>query len=170
MESESVGLVNHPITQDSMNIFLIVHQRRWICKSCGHTENDSFPFPDKYSHSSNITPYLILDAFRNLSRSTADIAAQFNISDSSARLVFKRYVDLPRLPLPKYISVDEVYLNISNRDKHAFVIMDFVSGEIIDIVHNRWRSTIEDYFFVHPPERKVECQRLVLCQENGQVK
>lgn len=35
--------VNHPITQDSMNIYLIVHQRRWICKSCGHTENDSFP-------------------------------------------------------------------------------------------------------------------------------
>lgn len=57
--------VNHPITQDSMNIYLIVHQRRWICKSCGHTENDSFPFLDKYSHSSNITPYLILDAFRN---------------------------------------------------------------------------------------------------------
>ena len=115
--------VNHPITQDSMNIYLIVHQCRWICKSCGHTENDSFPFLDKYSHSSNITPYLILhssnitpylilDAFRNLSRSTADIAAQFNISDSSARLVFKRYVDLPQLPLPEYISVDEVYLNI----------------------------------------------------------
>jgi transposase len=79
-----------------------------------------------------------------------DIAAQFNISNSSARLVFKRYVDLPRLPLPEYISVDEVYLNISNKDKYAFVIMDFVSGEIIDIVHNRWRSTIEDFFCPSP--------------------
>jgi len=153
--------VNHPITQDSMNIYLIVHQRRWICKSCGHTENDSFPFLDKYSHSSNITPYLILDAFRNLSRSTADIAAQFNISDSSARLVFKRYVDLPRLPLPEYISVDEVYLNISNKDKYAFVIMDFVSGEIIDIVHNRWRSTIEDYFLSIPLKERLNVKGVI---------
>lgn len=117
--------VNHPITQDSMNI------------------------------------YLILDAFRNLSRSTADIAAQFNISDSSARLVFKRYVDLPRLPLPEYISVDEVYLNISNKDKYAFVIMDFVSGEIIDIVHNRWRSTIEDYFLSIPLRERLNVKGVI---------
>ena len=96
--------INHPISQDSMNIYLIVHQRRWLCKACGHTENDSFPFLDKYSHSSNITPYLILDAFKKLSRSTADIAAQFNISDSNARSIFNRYVDLPRLPLSEYIS------------------------------------------------------------------
>lgn len=60
-------------------------------------------------------------------------------------------MDLPRLPLPEYISVDEVYLNISNKDMYAFVIMDFVSGEIIDIVHNRWRSTIENYFLSIPP-------------------
>ena len=153
--------VNHPITQDSMNIYLFVHQRRWICKKCGHTENDSFPFLDKYSHSSNITPYLILDAFKNLSRSTADIAAQFNISDSNARLIFKRYVDLPRLPLPEYISVDEVYLNINDKDKYAFVIMDFVTGEIVDIVHNRWRSTIEDYFLSIPLKERLNVKGVI---------
>ena len=153
--------VNHPITQDSMNIYLFVHQRRWICKKCGHTENDSFPFLDKYSHSSNITPYLILDAFKNLSRSTADIAAQFNISDSNARLIFKRYVDLPRLPLPEYISVDEVYLNINDKDKYAFVIMDFVTGEIVDIVHNRWRWTIEDYFLSIPLKERLNVKGVI---------
>ena len=72
-----VRKVNHPISQDSMDTYLIVRQRRWVCKECGHTENDSFPFLDKYSHSSNITPYLILNAFKALTKSTAEIAAQY---------------------------------------------------------------------------------------------
>ena len=59
------------------------------------------------------------------------------------QLQYTRYVDLPRLPLPEYISIDEVYLNISNSQKYAFVIMDFSNGEIVDIVHNRWSSTLE---------------------------
>lgn len=156
-----VRKVNHPISQDSMNTYLIVRQRRWVCKECGHTENDSFPFLDKYSHSSNITPYLILNAFKTLTKSTAEIADQFNISDSAARLIFKRYVDLPRLSLPEYISVDEVYLDISNTEKYAFVIMDFSTGEIIDIVHNRWHSTLENYFLSIPLKERLNVKGVI---------
>lgn len=156
-----VRKVNHPISQDSMDTYLIVRQRRWVCKECGHTENDSFPFLDKYSHSSNITPYLILNAFKALTKSTAEIAAQFNISDSTARLIFKRYVDFPRLPLPEYISIDEVYLDISNTEKYAFVIMDFSTGQIIDIVHNRWHSTLESYFLSIPLKERLNVKGVI---------
>ena len=64
-------------------------------------------------------------------------------------------MNLPRLPLPVYISVDEAYLDISNTEKYAFVIMDFFTGEIIDIIHNRWHSTLENHFLSIPLKERL---------------
>ena len=77
------------------------------------------------------------------------------------QLQYTRYVDLPRLPLPEYMSIDEVYLNISNSQKYAFVIMDFSNGEIVDIVHNRWSSTLEDYFLHIPLEERLKVKAVI---------
>ena len=134
--------LNHPVLQDSTKFYMIVKQRKWHCDECNLYMNDSFPFLDRYAHSTTITPLLILNEFKHLDQSTAAIAERFNISDTLAHILFERYVDLPRLPLPEYMSIDEVYLNISNSQKYAFVIMDFSNGEIVDIVHNRWSSTL----------------------------
>ena len=114
--------INHAVFQDTMKSFLIVRQRKWRCTFCNNYMNDSFPFLERYSQSTNVTNILILNEFKTLSASTADIARRFNISDTQAHDIFSAFVDLPRLPLPEYISIDEVYLNISNREKYAFVI------------------------------------------------
>lgn len=150
--------VNHPILQDGSKFMLIVHQRKWHCKDCGLYLNDSFPFLQRYSHSSNMTPIMVINAMKDIHRSAAQVARDFHMSDTQVHDIFNAYVDLPRLPLPEYISIDEVFLNISDKDKYAFVILDFVTGEIVDIIHNRWMSTLEDYFLSIPLEerRKVK--------------
>ena len=153
--------LNHPVLQDSTKFYMIVKQRKWHCDECNLYMNDSFPFLDRYAHSATITPLLILNAFKHLDQSTAAIAERFNISDTLAHILFERYVDLPRLPLPEYISIDEVYLNISNSQKYAFVIMDFSNGEIVDIVHNRWSSTLEDYFLHIPLEERLKVKAVI---------
>lgn len=153
--------LNHPVLQDSTKFYMIVKQRKWHCDECNLYMNDSFPFLDRYAHSTTITPLLILNAFKHLDQSTAAIAERFNISDTLAHILFERYVDLPRLPLPEYMSIDEVYLNISNSQKYAFVIMDFSNGEIVDIVHNRWSSTLEDYFLHIPLEERLKVKAVI---------
>lgn len=106
--------VNHPVLQDQSKIKLIVKQRRWNCPHCNKYMNEEFPFLQRYAHHSNVTPLLILEAMKDLNTSTASIARRFNMSDTEVHDIFSRYVDLPRLPLSEYISVDEVCLNINH--------------------------------------------------------
>ena len=153
--------VNHPVLQDTTRLFLIIHQRKWYCPHCGLYLNDQFPFLERYAHSSNITPLLVIDAMKDINKSAAQIARQFNMSDTQVHDLFNAYVDLPRLPLSEYISIDEVFLNISDKDKYTFVIMDFINGDIIDMVHNRWMSTLEDYFLSIPLEERKQVKGII---------
>lgn len=153
--------VNHPVLQDTTRLFLIIHQRKWYCPHCGLYLNDQFPFLERCAHSSNITPFLVIDAMKDLNKSAAQITRQFNMSDTQVHDLFNAYVDLPRLPLSEYISIDEVFLNISSKDKYSFVIMDFTNGDIIDMVHNRWMSTLEDYFLSIPLEERRQVKGII---------
>lgn len=150
--------VKHPIFQDSTLLVLVVHQRRWVCPCCHLSMNDDFSFLQAGKQSTNLTPLIILNAMKDLNRTAKSIADQFSLSDTQVHDVFTAYVDLPRLPLPEYISIDEVCLKISSNDKYAFVIVDFITGEIIDIVHNRWMTTLEEYFLGIPIEER-KCKR-----------
>lgn len=150
-----IRTVKHQILQDTTKLILCVHQRKWKCTNCGSYMNESFPFLDPYSHCTSLIPLLVLDAMKDLNRSAVSIANQFNISDTQVHDIFTAYVDLPRLPLPEFLSIDEVHLDIDDQNKYALVLMDFQTGEIVDILHNRWESTAEDYFWKIPlDERK----------------
>lgn len=47
------------------------------------------------------------------------------------------YIDLPRKKLTEFICIDEAYLNLDPYFKYALVIMDFLSGDILDIIQSR---------------------------------
>lgn len=142
--------VNHPIFQDGIPCTLKVKQRKWNCPKCNTYENESFPFLSKFVHYSNITPMLVLQEMKDLNQTTASVARRFNMSDTEVHDIFTRYVDLDRLPLTEYISVDEVYMNINHKRKYAFMIVDFTTGQIIDILPDRYTETLEEYFYRIP--------------------
>lgn len=59
---------------------------------------------------------------KDLNRSTSSIARQFHLSDTQVHDIFTSYVDLSRLRLPKYLSIDEVYIDFSEKEKYALVL------------------------------------------------
>ena len=85
---------------------------------------------------------------KDLNRTTTSVAEQFFISDTQAHDIFTAYVDLPRLPLSEIIWINEANLDISHSEKYAFVIMNVITREIIDILHNHWKTTLTDFFFI----------------------
>ncbi|MCF0106714.1 MAG: ISL3 family transposase [Holdemanella sp.] len=158
-----VRTVNCPILQDTTRLILKVHERGWQCtnKECNHYMNETYPFLLPGSQSTDLTFFYVCEAMKDLNRTTASVAKQFNMSDTQVHDIFSAHVDLEALPLPEIISVDEVYMNINNRRKYAFVIMDFVTGEIIDIVEDRWKDTLERYFLSKTIEERKNVKYII---------
>lgn len=155
--------IKHPVTQDGREIILELHQRRWKCTNpeCNFTENDEFNFVNKRKRTTNATDMMIINALRNLTATAADVAAQFNVSDTYVIQVFNKYVKLDRLPLSDIISIDEVYLGFSPYCKYSLVIQDFYTGDPIDLVLTRINKDTEPYFVSIPREERCKVKYLI---------
>lgn len=155
--------INHPILQDGYCLYVKIERRSWYCTNpkCRHHCLDTFSFAPKYKHNSNQTIFMILDAMRNINLTTAEIAQRFNVSDTYVHETFLRYVNCDRLPLPRILSVDEVYLNFNDRNRYALVLMDFESGEIVDILPNRLKDSYQKYFQSIPLEERNKVEILI---------
>lgn len=155
--------VKHPILQDGRTVILKINQRRWKCTNelCQYQLNDIFSFVDKYRQSTNITDLLIVEEFRNYNNSVLDIASKFGVSDSHVIEVFSRYVDMKRETLPKVISIDEVHVNILPESEYALLIINFITGEPIDLLPSRRNSTTEDFFLNIPIEERRQVRYLI---------
>lgn len=140
--------VRHPILQDGRILILKLVQRKWKCQNpnCNYFETDQFSFVDKNRRVTNTTDLLIVQNFKDFNLSARQIAKQFFVTDTYALNTFDRYVDMPRLRLPKALSVDEVHLQILSKYKYALILQDFVTGEPVDMVVSRRQNITEPYF------------------------
>lgn len=143
---------NNEIFQDGYSVSLKVIGRKWICSNedCNYSCRDSFDFLEKRKRTTKIIPLQIIMKLKDINLSCVQVADMFNVSDTYVHQTFKRYVDLPRKKLTRYICIDEVYLNLSPTCKYALVIMDFLTGDILDIVQSRRKNYTQSYFLSIP--------------------
>ena len=141
--------VNHSMLQDGFTLSIQIHQRRWVCSNpeCRFTVNDEFTFVQPGKRITNLLPFLIVNALNDINKTTVMVAKQFNVSDTYVHYCFAKMVDMKRLPLPRILCVDEVHLNISDTMNYCFVMMDFETREIVDILPNRRQKTLDEYFY-----------------------
>lgn len=163
--------INHPVLQDGRKVILNVKRRKWKCSSslCNYMNSDNFKLFAAYKHSSNLLPLLVLKEMKDLTNTAEDIAHKLNVSDSTVITTFMSYVDLPRLPLSSVISIDEVYMNFDYRHKYPMVIIDFITGEPIDIVMSRREEDTNRYFLSIPVEERNNVQFLICDMYNPYI-
>jgi len=165
-------IINHPILQDTYSLSLILKQRRWKCSNpdCGYDVAEAFHFVDKNKRTTNATDMLIVQAYKDLTLSTAAIAERYNTSDTYVHEVFNRYVKLDRLPLTEAISVDEVHIDMDLNCKYALIIQDFFTGDPIDLLQSRRSNITEPYFANIPPEERNAVKYLISDMYNPYIK
>ena len=146
--------VNHPMLQDGYELIILLKQRRWKCTNpaCGLEMNEGFNFVNPRRRFSNASSFLILEAFKDLSKSARAIAKDFKSSDPHVLKVFDKYVKMERLPLTDAICINEVHMEMDSKCKYVLIIQDFYTGEPIDMLISR-RSDFCQYlwFFTLKP-------------------
>ena len=152
--------IKHQTLQDGFKLILYLKQRRWKCSNsiCNKQLSQSSNIVAKYKQHSLFTEIRIMEFFKNLNLSCKEIADRLNVSDTFTYYTFMQYVNVERLPLPKVLCIDEVYINLSPKYKYAVILMNWENHEIIDILPSRWNEVTEKYF-LHLPyseRKKVE--------------
>lgn len=113
--------VRHPIFQDGYKLIIALSYRRWECsnKECGEYLTDTFTFVEKDKSISNLTPFMILDSLKELTRTAASVAKQFNVSDTYVHNLVLTHLDFKPLKMPRILSVDKVYLEFTEKDRYC---------------------------------------------------
>lgn len=159
-----IRTVKHPVLQNGFNVILKVKQRKWKCpnEDCNTLINDSFSFLSKNAQTTNLIPYNVVMALKDINLTLKQVADRFNISDNTVRHYLLQYVDIPRKELPEYLSIDEVYMNIDNDHKYVMVLMDFKTKKLVDLVISRREKDTSSYFLNIPLEERNKV-KFVIC-------
>ena len=155
--------VKHQILQDGYKLILEVHQRRWQCQNpeCKEIISDEFSFIEPRRRTTNLNDILIVNAFKDLEKTAAQIAREYNVSTTHAITTFSRYVEMPRRYLPEILCVDEVYIGNKAQYKYVLVLQDFVNNEPVDLVLSRRKEITEPYFSNIPFNERARVKYIV---------
>lgn len=163
--------VNHPTFIDGRNVILYLNKRKYKCSNpnCGYMNSDDFKFVQVGKHNSNTLPLLIQKEFKSLTSTATDVAARLNVSPTLIHDTFLNSFSFERLPLSEVISVDEVYMNFDYRHKYPLVILDFISGDPIDILNSRREEDTHNYFLNIPLKERENVKYLICDMYNPYI-
>lgn len=157
----SIRKISHKVLIHSDTI-IYYRSRRYLCKSCRHSFVESNPFTSKPSTISSATVIGILKALKPYNAVYTKVAELYGVSPSTVISLFDRHVQIRRKRLPQIMLWDEFYFNRHSRYKYAFMIMDFRSKVITDIIESRHSDRLSDYFFHIPPEERKEVKYICM--------
>jgi transposase len=147
--------INHSILTDR-KCLLHYRARRYICPVCKHTYYEHNPFVFSNMKISALTVQNVLRDLKKQNETFTSVGERYNISPTSAASIFDQHVFMPRHPLPEYMSIDEVFAfhHKGENSKYVFMMIDFKTGNPIDILPSRRLEYLRSYFLKIPEEER----------------
>lgn len=135
-------------------------RRRYVCPKCQKRFPEENSFVEKHHKISIHTKKLILKEYPN-KQSIKDLGNRLNISYHTVMRHVKRHLNPSRLTLPSVIAIDE-FKNLKEGDgKYAFLMVDPLRKQIIDVFPNRRKHNLERYFSKIPIEERKKVKYVI---------
>lgn len=128
--------------------------RRYKCSCCGKTYYEFNPFVFKSQKISILTVHNILKDLKDFNETFTSVARRYHVSPTSVSTIFDKHVDIGRNPLPEIINFDEVYAFKSEKSKYVCVLLDFKKQIPVDVLPNRKKEYLLNYFQKIPLEER----------------
>lgn len=129
-----------------MDTTIVYRKRRYYCKQCKtyHYEYNPFIAQTK-SRFTDLSTIRIMDSLREHSATFSMVARQFNTTPTKVINIFDKLGQMKKLPFTEIVSLDEFYWNRKSKNKYACAILDFKTGNIIDILNGRTLKSWDRY-------------------------
>lgn len=140
------------------NVKIVIIKRRFICHKCKKKFTENVDLNNEGCSISNKLKQKVLKDLLSYNESLKSIAKNNNISDNEVRIILKeamseysKYIK----NLPKVISMDEFKAD-TNKGKYAFVLNDPIHKKVLDILPNRKKEYLIQYFTKTENRHSVE--------------
>lgn len=153
--------IKHSLLNQSKCI-IVYRARRYLCECCKSTFFEPSPFAKKGSNISNLTIINVLNELKEANATFTSVAKHNGISKTQVEIIFDTYVNVPRQTLPKVLCIDEVYTQTSKTSKYSCLLLDFTKQRLIDVIRNRHKVTLLDYFEKIPMVERKNVEYVVM--------
>ena len=128
--------------------YVVLIKRRFICHDCKYKFTEQVTIQRENKNISNKVEQKVLKDLKQYNLSLKYIAEENNISDNTVRNILKEHMkDYPKhvISLPRVISFDEFKAD-TKEGKYAFVLNDPIHKEALDVLSNRKKEYLIQYF------------------------
>ena len=134
----------------SKNVDIILYRQRFRCPECGKTFMEKNPFSHPNRRISYELVFNVLEDLKELSSTFSATARRFNLSSQEVMDIFDAHVRISRHTLPRCLLIDENYAIHLNDSDYILVLYSFDDGEIVDVLPDRKKRYVENYFLSIP--------------------
>lgn len=141
------------------NLVIRMKFPRLICKECGKTFQQKISSISKYKISKEVIDSIIEDFYKM--KTYQDISKDHGVPLNTILKIFDENMPDLRMDLNEVICVDE-FKNLTSEDEDfAFIMVDFNTRKIINILNSRKRFAIEQYFSSIELEKRQKIKYMI---------
>lgn len=154
----SKGLYNKKITLPAnfnTDTSVIIKTPRYLCSLCHHSFADYRNLSPRFSIISFGTIGRVMELLKEPTINFSQVAKLLHISESSVIRIFDKYCNIPRIPLPEVICIDEIYTkHTDSNSPYSCVFSDFMNHSVIEVLSSRRKNYLHYYLSRIPRNEK----------------